>query len=168
MTKSLVCLMALTLACAAAFAQGTTGTTTSTTTTNYVFPPVGLSFGDTASVSLINIAPASTASDATAPSCTGTVTFTSAKGETIGSASSFTVGSGVIDTITLTAESVGVTSSPQRAEIFASVQQTVTRPATAPCSLVFSLEVYDSSGATHVFLGNASATTPPVNLAPVR
>jgi hypothetical protein len=38
------------------------------------------------------------------------------------------------------------------------VQHTVTRPATAPCSLVFSLEVFDTStGVTHLLLGNSQA-----------
>jgi hypothetical protein len=46
-----------------------------------------------------------------------------------------------------------------RGVFVASVQQTITRPATAPCSLVFSLQTYDSNGETHVFLGNVSATS---------
>jgi hypothetical protein len=33
-----------------------------------------------------------------------------------------------------------------------SVQHTATRPTAAPCSLVFSLEVYDSSGETQFYL----------------
>jgi hypothetical protein len=145
--------------CAAAFAQGETGTVT--TTTNFVFPPVGLVSGETAAVSLVNIAPAPTSTTATAPSCTGTVTFAGPTGTTIGTASPFTVGSGQIKTISLPFATAGITST--RGEILVSVQQTTTRPSTAACSLVFSLEVYDSTGETHVLMGNAAATTPPSN-----
>lgn len=147
------------LGCACAFAQG--GTETITTTTNFVFPPVGLASGYTAAVNLVNIAPASTAANATTPSCTGTVTFTNANGTVLGTAATFTAKGSQIATETVTAATVGVTATTPRAEVVASVQQTTTRPATAPCALVFSLEVYDSTGATHVFLGNASAATAP-------
>jgi hypothetical protein len=147
-----------------AMAQGTTGTSTTTTTTNYFFPPVGLSSGETISVSLVNIAPASTSSTGTAPSCTGTVTFAGIVGSatsttvlnTGGKPTSFTVGSGQIATVSVPFATSGLTST--RGEVLASVQQTVTRPATAPCSLVFSLEVYDSAG-DQVFLGNSAAST---------
>jgi hypothetical protein len=155
--KRLILSIAIVSACA--FAQGSTGTTSTTITTNYVFPPVGLANGLTASVSLVNISPASTASNATAPVCTGTVTFANAKGTTIGTPTPFSVGTGVIESVALSFASAGITAS--RGEILASVQHTTTRPSTAPCTLVFSLEVYDSNGETHVFLGNASATTPP-------
>jgi hypothetical protein len=148
-------------ACTCVFAQGSTGTSTTTTTTNYVFPPVGLASGLTASINLVNIAPASTAANAAAPVCNGTVTFANATGTTIGTPTTFKTGTGMIDTVTLTASAAGVTSSTPRAEILASVQQTTTRPATPPCSLVFSLEIYDSTGVTRVFLGNTAASTPP-------
>jgi hypothetical protein len=71
------------------------------------------------------------------------------------------VGSGQIKTISLPFATAGITST--RGEILVSVQQTTTRPSTAACSLVFSLEVYDSTGETHVLMGNAAATTPPSN-----
>lgn len=162
MKKSiLISAMIASLGCVAAFAQGSTGTTSTTTTTNFVFPPVGLASGETMAVSLTNIAPASTSSTATAPSCTGTVTFAGPTGtvmNTGGKATAFTVGNGAIDTVSLPSATSGMTAS--RVEVL-SVQQTITRPATAPCSLVFSLEVYDSNGITHVFLGNTAATTPP-------
>jgi len=53
-----------------------------------------------------------------------------------------------------------------RAEIIGSVQSTTTIPSKAPCSMVFSLETFDtSSGVTHVFLGNATASaTPQISL----
>ena len=144
---------------ASAFAQGGTSSTTSTTTTNYIFPPVGLAANLTAAVSLVNIAPEPTAANATAPVCTGTVTFANAKGANIQAPASFSVGTGAIDTVSLPFASAGITAS--RGEILVSVQQTITRPSTAPCALVFSLEVYDQNGETHVYLGNTSTTTPP-------
>jgi hypothetical protein len=118
-----------------------------------------LATGETAAVSLVNIAPASATANAAAPSCTGTVTFANAAGATIGTATAFTVGSGKIATVSLPFSSAGIGAS--RGEILASVQQTTARPAAVPCSLVFSLEVFDSSGETHVFLGNTSSVTPP-------
>ena len=160
--------------CACAFGQltgavaVTTGAVTVTTETitvtqDSVFPPVGLAIGQTAAVSLVNIAPASTTAGATAPSCTGTVTFANASGSTIGTPTAFTTTGSAIQTVSLPSSSAGLTSAAPRGEILASVQQTITRPSAAPCSLVFSLEVFDvTSGVTHVFLGNASATTPPV------
>jgi hypothetical protein len=150
--------------CACAFGQlmGTVTVTqgTVTVTQDSAFPPVGLAPGQTAAVSLVNIAPASTTSGATAPSCTGTVTFTNASGSTIGTPTSFTTTGSAIQTVSLPFANSGLST---RGEILASVQQTITRPSAAPCSLVFSLEIFtNSSGATQVFLGNASAAAPPV------
>jgi len=145
--------------CACALAQGKGETVT--TTTNFVFPPVGLTSGYTAAVNLVNIAPASTAANATAPACTGSVTFANSTGTVIGAAVPFTTKGSVITTESISAATAGVTTAAPRAEIVVSVQQTTTRPSTAPCSLVYSLEVYDSTGATHVFLGNAAAAAAP-------
>ena len=154
--------------CACAFGQGTTTTETVTITQDFVFPPVGLATSETAAVNLANIAPVpatTTTTPVTAPSCTGTVTFANAAGGIIPAGSKpipFAVGSGDIATVPLPTGLV-FTGPPLRALLLASVQQTITRPSAAPCSLVFSLEVFDvTSGVTHVFLGNASATTPPV------
>ena len=164
--------------CACAFGQGTTGTETVTITHDFVFPPVGLANSESAAVNLVNIAPVpattTTTTPVAAPSCTGTVTFANATGGAIGGkAIPFTVGSGDIATVSLPPGLV-YTGAPARGLILASVQQTITWPSAAPCSLVFSLEVFDvTSGVTHVFLGNASATAPPLNpiipiLEPVR
>jgi len=146
-------LLAITLAVLGAFAQGSTGSTTTTTTQNYVFPPFALIGGDTAAVNLTNIAPAPTAAGATQPSCTGTVTFANSTGTAITKPTSFTVGSGQITTVTQAFTGTNGTREP----VVASVQQTTTRPNSTPCSLVFSLQVYDSSGVTHIFMGNTSA-----------
>jgi len=125
-----------------------------------VFPPVGVAPSETVAVSLVNIAQASTSATAATPSCTGTVTFAGATGTVIGKANPFTVGSGQISTIILTATEAGITAS--RGSILASVQQTTTRPSSAPCSLVYSLQTYDTgSGVTHLFLGNASTAVQP-------
>jgi hypothetical protein len=148
------------MASVCAFAQGSTGTSTTTITTNYVFPPLGVAPSETLAVSLVNIAPTATSSTATAPSCSGTVTFAGSTGTVIGKANSFTVASGQISTITLTATEAGITAS--RGSILVSVQQTMTRPSSAPCTLVYSLQTYDTgSGVTHLFLGNASTAVQP-------
>lgn len=148
------------LATAGALAQGTTGSSTTTITTNYVFPPLGVAPSETVAVSLVNIASVPTSTTAPTPSCTGTVTFASSTGTIIGKANPFTVASGAIMTITLTATEAGITAS--RGSILASVQQTTTRPSSAPCSLVYSLQTYDTgSGVTHLFLGNASTAVQP-------
>jgi len=144
---------------ACAFGQGQTGT--STITRDYVFPPIGLGSTETAQVNLVNIAPAPAASTATAPSCTGTVTFASATGATIGQANPFTAGSGEIASVSLPFSSAGISGS--HGVILVSVQQTTTVPSAARCSLVFSFETFDTStGVTHVFVGNASSTTTPL------
>jgi len=140
--------------CACAFAQGETGTTT--ITTDFYFPPVSMMSTDTISLNLVNIAPAPTSATATAPSCTGTVTFAGSNG-TIGMPDSFTLGAGKMQTVSLTGTGAGISSG--RGGVLVSVQTTTTRPATAPCTLIFALQLYDSSGVTHVYLGNTSATT---------
>jgi len=114
-------------------------------------------------VSLVNIAPASTATNATAPSCSGTVTFANAAGiDLAGSPIKFTTTGSLITTESLSATAAGVTTSAPHAQVLASVQQTTTRPSTSPCSLVFSLSTFDTAGGvTHVFLGNASAAVAP-------
>jgi hypothetical protein len=129
-------------------------------TRDFVFPPVGLGSTETMQVDLVNIAPAPATATATAPLCTGTVTFANASGATIGTAAPFKVGSGQIQSITLPFSASNIVGS--RGAILASVQQTTTVPSPAPCSLLFSLATFDSTGVTHVFLGNTSTTTPPV------
>jgi hypothetical protein len=138
-----------------AFGQGTT---TSTVTRDYYFPPVGLASSETAQLNLVNIAPASTTAGATAPACTGTVTFASASGKTIGTPVTFTTTGSQVTSMQLTFSQLD--ASGTRGEFLASVQLTTTFPPAAPCSLVFSLETFDnSSGVTHVYLGNSSTGT---------
>src|SRR5262249_7917635 len=71
----------------------------STTTRTISFPLIGLGSTQTVQVSVTNTA--ATSSSGTAASCTGTVAFFNAAGTAIGSATSFTVASGVVFAATL-------------------------------------------------------------------
>src|SRR5690242_17614359 len=68
------------------------GQTSATTTRSTSLPPIGLAASETAQVSVVNLATAT--SGGTAASCTGSISFVNASGATIGTASSFTVTSG--------------------------------------------------------------------------
>jgi hypothetical protein len=141
-----------------AFGQGST--TTSTFTRDYNFPPVGLASSETAQVNIVNIAQASTAAGATAPSCTGTITFADASGKTIGMPASFSTTGSQVSSTPLMFSQLQLPAGDTRGEFVASVQLTVSFPEKAACSLVFSLETFDSmSGVTHVYLGNSSTGT---------
>jgi hypothetical protein len=119
---------------------------------------VGLASSETAQLNVVNIAPAPTAAGATAPSCSGTITFADATGKTIGTPANFTTtGSQVSSTQLLFSQLPG---SGSRGEFVASVQLTLSFPEKAPCALVFSLETFDTtSGVTHVYLGNSATGT---------
>jgi len=124
-------------------------------TRNYSFPPAGLGSGETAQVNVVNVAPAPTAANAAAPSCTGTITFTNAAGATVASAPFATDGSQIFTTQLAFGK---LASTGNRAEFIATVQLNTPVPAKAPCSPAFSLETFDNSTfATHLYLGNASA-----------
>jgi hypothetical protein len=130
-------------------------------TRDYVFPPVGLGSGETASITVVNTAgpaPATiggaSAQPSAAPSCTGAISFSNANGA-IGTPVSFTVGAEGFQTATLPFASAGLTGN--RGEILGKVS--LAAPGTAPCSLKFSLETYDSiTFATHAVLTNAAAS----------
>lgn len=156
MIKSLV-LTPLLLACA--FGQGTTGTATFTRV--YTFPPVGLATMETAQVNVLNIAQSSTAANAVAPSCTGTINFANASGTSVAK-QSFTTSGSQVSSAQLSFSTLA--SSGTRAEFVASVEVSSSVPSTAPCSLVFSLETYDTSGVTHVYIGNSVASAVPINV----
>jgi hypothetical protein len=137
-------------------AQG--GTTIATLMRDSVFPPVGLASTETVQINVLNTATSPTGGSAA--SCTGTITFSNAKGAAIGTATAFTVASGQVFSAALPYSSSG--TSTGRAEIVGAIQSTTTFPPKAPCSLVFSLETFDtSSGVTHIYLGNASASGVP-------
>jgi hypothetical protein len=139
-----------------AVAQGTS--TFATITRDSVFPPVGLGSTETMQINVLNTA--TTPTNGTAASCTGTITFSSATGTIIGTATPFTVASGQVFSVKLAYSSTGATTG--RAEIVGSIQSTTMIPSKAPCALVSSLETFDtSSGATHAFLSNSSANAVP-------
>ncbi len=120
------------------------------------FPPVGLAFSETMQVNLSN--QAANPTSGTAASCTGTVTFLDSSGKEISkSGGTFTVPAGATQSISLLGTAVD-SSVGSRAEIRAEISLTVTRG--TPCSLVQSLETFDSStGATHVYITGSIAST---------
>jgi hypothetical protein len=136
--------------------------TTPTLTRDYVFPPLGLASSETASITVVNVATASTATTGTTtaatPSCSGTISFANASGA-IGSPTSFTVTAQQFATATLSFASAGLTGD--RGEILGKIS--LTTAAHTPCSLMFSLETYDStSGATHAVLSSSQAVVGPI------
>jgi hypothetical protein len=146
-------LLAVGVCCFTAFGQ----TGSKTFTRNFVFPPVGLGSTETAQVNVANTAAVPASVSATAPSCTGTVTFAGANGATIGKAMPFTALAGQISSVNLPFNSAGITGV--RGAILVSVQQTIS--SNAPCQLSLSLETFDTTtGATHIFLGSASSVLP--------
>ena len=155
---------AFTAALASAQSGTTTTTTTNTNTSTGISntPVVGLASSETAQINLLN--DASNAADGTAASCAGTVTFLNSSGAAIGSATPFTVASGVIQSVSLPFGKSGATGT--RTEIRAAISQTIpaesnsggTPGAGVPCNLRVTLETYDTStGVTHVFLANGFA-----------
>lgn len=129
-------------------------------TRDYNFPPVGLASSETAQINLVNIAPMSTTTTSEAPACTGTVTFTNTSGAVIGKPTSFSTTGSQVTSVQLLFKDLQLASTDVRGEFVANVQLTRSVPATAPCSLVFSLETFDSStGVTHVYLGNSATGT---------
>jgi hypothetical protein len=123
-------------------------------TRNYVFAPIGLGSSETASITVMNAATAtSPGGGSAAPSCTGTISFSNAKGA-IGTPTSFTVASGQFMTVTLPFASAGL--SGIRGEIQGNVALVTATSAPTPCLLVASMETYDSAtGATHAVLSTS-------------
>jgi hypothetical protein len=143
--RRLVTILAATagLTSAVAIAQTTT-TTTRTQTSN--LPPVGLASTETAQINVTNIAASSTTETA---SCAGTISFVNAAGTVIGSATSFTVASGVTSSASLPFAKTASTST--RTEVRGIIALTTTSD--VPCALSTSLETYDTtSGVTHMYL----------------
>lgn len=128
----------------------------------FSFPPVGLAFGETMQINLFN--QAANAPNGTAASCAGTVSFLDQNGKEIPkSGGNFAVAAGDTQSITLLGTAVDA-SAPARAEIRAVVSLTIAQG--TPCSLVQSLETFDSNtGATHVYLtGPVTAGPIPVSI----
>ena len=115
------------------------------------FPPVGVALTETMQVNLYNQASNPTAG--TAASCNVVVSFANAAGTTItGTGGTFTVTSGQTQSVMLAGMKANTSSTNgSRAEVRAVISLTTTRG--TPCSLVDSLETFDSTtGATHVYL----------------
>jgi hypothetical protein len=128
---------------ASAFAQ----TTSITSTSNFSFPLVGLATTETVGVNLINLAADFT--NGNAASCTGSVTFISQAGATIGTATTFTLAAGAVGVIILPFSASGIIGT--RGLVRTVVSATTT--SNVPCSLSYSLNTYDTvGGATHVFM----------------
>jgi len=141
------------LAVSSAMAQ----TTTTSVTREYSFPPIGLGGTEAAEVIVAN--QATNATNGTAASCTGTVSFTNGSGAAISGASSpFTLTAGAISSVHITGTTAGA-SGASRVYIIPAVQQTISTGGTrAPCSLVMTLEIYDATtGATHAVITTQSA-----------
>jgi hypothetical protein len=154
--KSVVRLIAIAICMAGAVAAQTT-TTTHTQTFN--FGPVGIGSTESAQINVLNNAP--TSSSGTAASCTGSISFAGSTGTAIGTATSFTVTSGQIFSVSVPFSKVATSGS--RAEIAGSVALTFTSGSTAPCSLTSSFETFDtSSGVTHVHLDGSQQSGGPV------
>ena len=134
--------------------------TTTTVNRSLTFPPVGLGATETAEINVLNLA--ANASNGTAASCTGTISFLSASGAAIGSATPFTVTSGQIFSAHLAFASSG--GSAPRAVIRGSVQLTLpTASSRPPCDLQVSMGTYDTStGATHAVLAGLETSAVPV------
>lgn len=136
------------------------GQTSVSFTRDYNFPPVGLASTETAQINVVNIAPVATATTTETPACAGTVTFTNASGAVIGKSTSFTTTGSQVTSVQLMFSQLQLSSTDVRGEFVASVQLTHSLAVAAPCSLVFSLETFDSTtGATHVYLGNSATGT---------
>ena len=148
-----------------AFGQGIPPVLSLTTTRTSNLPPVGIAGTETAQVILTNTAASLTSgvpggtstTTVPAPSCTGSVSFYNASGKLIGTATAFTLTSGQIEPVSLPYASAG--SSAGRALIRAVVSLTTTLPAPAPCSLSYSLVVFDTTtGVTHAIVTDSGLT----------
>lgn len=147
--RMVLALSAGALGAVCALAQTTTSSTSTVTSSS---GPIGLGSSETLQVNVVNVA--SNSSSGTAASCTGTIGFVNSSGTAIGSATSFTVTSGQISSVSLPFAKVG--ASGARTEVRAVVTLTVTTGSgAAPCELRSSLETFDTStGVTHAYLSN--------------
>jgi hypothetical protein len=137
-----------------AFAQSTTFTRTS----DFTFAPVPLASTETIGVNLMNMA--ANPNNGNASSCTGSVTFQTAAGATIGAATPFTLAANASTSVNLAFSSSGL--SGIRGLLRAVVATTTTSG--VPCSLSYTLNTFDtSSGVTHIFLVGAA----PISVQPL-
>lgn len=152
--------------------SATAQTTPTSVTRQYSFPPVGLGSTQTARVNVANAA--ANGSNGTAASCTGTISFMSSSDSLIGTAASFTLTSGQIDSASLPFASVPVTTASlggtsTHTQFIATVQlNSPTANPRPPCTLAISLELDDTStGAVQVVLPSATLTIGPISVGPL-
>jgi hypothetical protein len=150
--KLFALILAGSLMTGAAFGQFAAPTTTTTTTNTTNLPSVGIGSMETVQVILTNTAVASTAAGATAPSCTGSVSFYGSTGTQIGTPTTFTLTSNQITSVTLPYASAG--SQSTRALVRPVISVTTTRPNPTPCALSYTLSTFSgSAGVTTAFIG---------------
>jgi hypothetical protein len=128
-----------------------------------VLPPMGLASSETVQVNIVNNAPLMPG--AATPSCAGSVAFYNESGSIIGTATTFTVGSGQIFSVTLPFGSAGASGSRTviRAQITPAVVTWAGLEPPPSCILASSLETYDTAtGATHAFAAGVAAPGIPV------
>lgn len=117
--------------------------TPATITRTFLFPATGLAQTESARIDVVNIAPA--APNGTPASCSGTIAFTNDTGATVGTAVQFTsLGAHQI----AHGDLLGFTPSDmntKRHEYQGSVQITYSQKAWAPCSLLLTLTVFDTT-----------------------
>lgn len=157
MSKRKLVLTLLAAAGPALWAQSTTTSSTYTSTQN--LPPIGLASTETAQINVVNAAQAS--SSGTAASCTGSISFLTSSGAVIGTATTYTLGTNQLKSVSVPYAEVGATG---RTEIRGVVTQTGTAPSDVPCELLVSLETYDTTtGVTHVYVagGGGGYGAPP-------
>lgn len=151
--------------CAISSAWAQTTITPASITRNYLFPPVGLGSSETASITVVNTAAAvspvaTSTTNSPSPSCTGTISFSNLT-TTIGTPATFSLGPEGFKTVTLPFSSAGL--SGNRGEIQGKVSLTISTSNLAICSLMFSLETYDSNtGDTHAVLSASLVNEVPV------
>jgi hypothetical protein len=153
--RRLVLMFACIGAMSSTFAQTTT---TTTGTRDFNLPPVGLGATETAEINVVNFA--ANASDGTAASCTGTISFLNESGATTGSAAPFTVTAGQISSAHLPFSGTGATGT--RTAIRGLVTLTLsTGSPRPPCALGVSLGTFDTTtGATHALVTAGAGSGP--------
>jgi hypothetical protein len=132
----------------------------------YDFPATGFApSSETVRVTVVNIAPHS--HNGTAASCNGAILFSDASGKELGSPIAFAkLGTGQIATGDYSVPPSGIPGLVlKRSELQGSVQVTIDPTAAAPCSLLLTLEVYDSTTyATHALV--TAAVEEPIAVTP--
>ena len=129
----------------------------------FVFPATGFAPGyETVRITVVNIAPAS---HGTPASCNGSIAFHDSNGGALGSATAITkLGTGQM--MFGEYKLIPPVPLPGRAELQGSVQVAINPAAPAPCSLLLTLEVYETAtGVTRAIV--TAATEEPIASEPV-